>query len=157
MIWRNCLSLQIWRDLSKQCTLFLMKWGLKRSVVHVSFTIRNYFNDITYCRQIRCDMSRLSIFSFWNAGKNAQSSASTTSAQPNSQSEGIYTVSHIPFWVICRDCMSTQVYYHVLSQYTITTWKANQYAQPWIPYPSAELATHSAVKQNVSKDHGDLL
>ena len=60
--------------------------------------------------------------------------------------EGIYTISHFPFGAICRDCMSTQVWYHVLSQYTITTWKADQYAQPWIPCPSAELATHSAVK-----------
>ena len=30
--------------------------------MQVSFTIRNYFNDITYCRQIRCDMSSLSFF-----------------------------------------------------------------------------------------------
>ena len=88
----------------------------------------------------------LSFFSFWNAGKNAQSSTSTTSAQPASQSKGIYTISHFPFGAICRDCMSTQVWYHVLSQYTITTWKADQYAQPWIPCPSAELATHSVVK-----------
>ena len=88
----------------------------------------------------------LPFFSFWNAGKNAQSSTSATSAQPASQTEGIYTISHFPFGAICRDCMSTQVWYHVLSQYTITTWKADQYAQPWIPCPSAELATHSAVK-----------
>ena len=53
--------------------------------------------------------------SFWNAGKNAQSSSSTTSAEPASKTEGIYTISHIPFRAMCRDSMSTQVWYNVLS------------------------------------------
>ena len=56
-------------------------------------------------------------FSFWNAGKNAQSSTSATS-QPASQTEGIYTISHIPFGAMCRDSMSTQVWCHVLSHYS---------------------------------------
>ena len=56
-------------------------------------------------------------FFLWNAGKNTQSSMSTTSAQPASQSEGIYTISHIPFGAMCRGCMSTQVCYHVLSHH----------------------------------------
>ena len=60
----------------------------------------------------------LHFFSFWNAAKNAQLSSSTTSAQPASQSEGIYTISHIPFRAMCRDCMWTQVCYHVLSHYS---------------------------------------
>ena len=60
----------------------------------------------------------LLVFSFWNAGKNAQSSSSTTSAQPASQTEGICTILHIPLGAICRDCMSTQLWSHVLRQYS---------------------------------------
>ena len=56
--------------------------------------------------------------SFLHAGKNAQSSSSMTSAQPASQSEGIYTISHIPFGAMCRDSMSTQLWCHVLSHHS---------------------------------------
>ena len=68
----------------------------------------------------RCSWRNLFLpfFSFWNAGKNAQSSSSTTSAQPASQTEGICTILHIPFGAICRDYMSTQVWCHVLRQYS---------------------------------------
>ena len=189
MMWNNCLSLEIWGDLSKQCTLFLMKWGLAR--VKTLTRASELYNQRLFQqyhrrrRQIRCNMSSLSFlvpfemqvktpsrprqrhllsqlqkrkvftpyhifllepcvgtvcqhkfgiileaitgadegtffsffFPFWNAGKNAQSSSSTTSAQPASQTEGICTILHIPFGAICRDCMSTQVWYNVLSHY----------------------------------------
>ncbi|CAH3177184.1 unnamed protein product, partial [Porites lobata] len=50
----------------------------------------------------------LQMFSQFFLGKNAQSTSSTTSAEPASKTEGIYTISHIPFRAMCRDSKNAQ-------------------------------------------------
>ena len=82
--------------------------------IHVNTSLVSCFKPL----QLQMKKPFSTFFSFWNAGKNAQSSTSATSAQPVSQTEGICTILHIPFGTICRDCMSTPVWCHVLRQYS---------------------------------------
>ena len=92
------------------------------TISHIPFRSHMYVNTslVSCFKPLQLEIKKpfYSFFSFWNAAKNAQSSASATSAQPASQTEGIYTILHIPFGTMCRDCMSTQVWYHVWSQYS---------------------------------------
>ena len=91
----------------------------------------------------------LPFFSFWNAGKNAQSSTSAKS-QPASQTEGIYTISHISFGAMCRDSMSTQVWCHVLSHYS---YRWRNLFPPFFPF-EIQVKTPSRARQgNLSQLH----
>ena len=91
----------------------------------------------------------LPFFSFWNAGKNAQSSTSATS-QPASQTEGIYTISHISFGAMCRDSMSTQVWCHVLSHYS---YRWRNLFPPFFPFEIQVKTPSRARQRNLSQLH----